>query len=82
MWHRHSCLCGSRETLSYRFRILPEMRTTAILLLLLATTLSAQTTPEHGVFVQDIDTKADACTNFFDYANGAWRAANPITIHV
>ncbi|MEA2337481.1 MAG: putative endopeptidase, partial [Thermoanaerobaculia bacterium] len=46
------------------------------LALLLATTLAAQT--EHGVFVQDIDTKADACTNFFDFANGAWRAANPI----
>ncbi|HSY51097.1 MAG TPA: M13 family metallopeptidase [Thermoanaerobaculia bacterium] len=54
------------------------MRITAIALLLLATTLSAQTPPEHGVFVQDIDTKADACTNFYDYANGAWRAANPI----
>jgi endothelin-converting enzyme/putative endopeptidase len=52
------------------------MRLTTLALLLLATTLSAQT--EHGVFMQDIDTKADACTNFFDYANGAWRAANPI----
>src|SRR5436305_5128614 len=50
--------------------------TTLALLLLLAATLSAQT--EHGVFMQDIDTKTDACTNFFDYANGAWRAANPI----
>jgi len=50
----------------------------SLVAILLATTLSAQTTPEKGVFVQDIDTKADACTNFFDYANGAWRAANPI----
>ncbi len=50
-----------------------------IALLLLAATLSAQTPPpEHGVFKEDIDTKVDACTNFFDYANGAWRAANPI----
>jgi putative endopeptidase len=46
--------------------------------IVLATTLSAQTPPERGVFVQDIDPKVDACTNFFDYANGAWRAANPI----
>src|SRR5438270_5527179 len=52
------------------------MRVTALALLLFATTLSAQT--EHGVFMQDIDTNADACTNFFDYANGSWRAANPI----
>ena len=29
-------------------------------------------------FVEDIDKNADACTDFFDYANGAWRAANPI----
>ena len=54
-------------------------KTAAALLLVAATTLSAQTTtPEHGVFVEDIDKNADACTNFFDYANGAWRAANPI----
>src|SRR5258708_1906187 len=55
------------------------MRITAMALLLLATTLAAQTPqPEHGVYVDDIDKKVDACTNFFDYANGAWRAANPI----
>src|SRR3954469_14681126 len=54
----------------------PMRLTSLALLLLLAATLSAQT--EHGVFMQDIDTHADACTNFFDYANGAWRAANPI----
>jgi putative endopeptidase len=30
------------------------------------------------VFIEDIDRNADACTNFYDYANGAWRAANPI----
>jgi endothelin-converting enzyme/putative endopeptidase len=47
--------------------------------LLLAATLTAQTPPpEHGVFVEDIDKSANACTNFFDYANGAWRKANPI----
>ena len=28
--------------------------------------------------MEDIDKTADACTNFFQYANGAWRAANPI----
>lgn len=55
------------------------MRMTPVATLLLAATLSAQTPPpERGVFVDDIDKKADACTNFYDYANGAWRAANPI----
>ncbi|HEX8154441.1 MAG TPA: M13 family metallopeptidase, partial [Thermoanaerobaculia bacterium] len=39
------------------------------------TALNAQ---QHGVFLEDIDKTANACTNFFDYANGAWRAANPI----
>ncbi|HVT03193.1 MAG TPA: M13 family metallopeptidase [Thermoanaerobaculia bacterium] len=54
-------------------------KTAAAFLVLAATTLSAQTTtPEHGVFVEDVDKKVDACTNFFDYANGAWRARNPI----
>ena len=46
-----------------------------LLALLLATSLTAQ---QRGPFVEDIDRTADACTNFFDYANGAWRKANPI----
>ncbi|HVR38351.1 MAG TPA: M13 family metallopeptidase [Thermoanaerobaculia bacterium] len=53
------------------------MRYTA-LILLLATSLAAQTPQEHSVYVGDIDRNANACENFFDYANGAWRAANPI----
>ena len=47
-----------------------------LLLLLLAVPLAAQT--ERGIFAEDVDTKVRACENFFDYANGAWRAANPI----
>ncbi|HEX8170179.1 MAG TPA: M13 family metallopeptidase [Thermoanaerobaculia bacterium] len=46
-------------------------------LLFLASSLAAQE-QQHGVFLQDIDRNVNACTNFFDYANGAWRAANPI----
>ncbi|MGZ4779555.1 MAG: M13 family metallopeptidase [Thermoanaerobaculia bacterium] len=50
-----------------------------ITVVLFAATLSAQTPPpQRGVFIEDINKNADACTNFFDYANGAWRAANPI----
>ncbi|HEX2122097.1 MAG TPA: M13 family metallopeptidase N-terminal domain-containing protein, partial [Thermoanaerobaculia bacterium] len=48
---------------------------TFLALLLAAVTALAQ---ERGVFVEDIDRNVNACTNFFDYANGAWRAANPI----
>ena len=48
-----------------------------LLLAILATvTLSGQ--QQKGVFVEDIDKTANACTNFFDYANGAWRKDNPI----
>ena len=48
------------------------------LLLLASLTVFGQTPQQRGVFAEDIDKKVDACTNFFDYANGAWRAANPI----
>jgi endothelin-converting enzyme/putative endopeptidase len=34
--------------------------------------------PQKGVEPADIDRKADPCNDFFQYANGAWRAANPI----
>ena len=31
-----------------------------------------------GIELSDIDRNAEACTDFFEFANGAWRAANPI----
>jgi len=33
---------------------------------------------QQGIQVGDIDKKADPCTDFFEYSNGAWRANNPI----
>ena len=32
----------------------------------------------HGISPGDINRKGDACNDFFDYANGAWRKENPI----
>ena len=32
----------------------------------------------HGVDAGDIDRNAAACTDFFDFANGAWRASHQI----
>jgi endothelin-converting enzyme/putative endopeptidase len=34
--------------------------------------------PLHGVQVADIDRKVEPCNDFFEYANGTWRAGNPI----
>jgi endothelin-converting enzyme/putative endopeptidase len=50
-----------------------------VLMLLVACPASAaDSNGLQGVQVGDIDTKADACTDFFQYANGRWRAENPI----
>ncbi|MFL6248774.1 MAG: M13 family metallopeptidase [Thermoanaerobaculia bacterium] len=54
------------------------MRLAPLASLVLSATLLAQAPQQRGVFLEDIDRSADACTNFFDYANGAWRNANPI----
>ena len=44
--------------------------------------LFAQQTSQHGIQVSDLDRNADPCTDFFQYANGAWRAANPIPAYM
>jgi putative endopeptidase len=34
--------------------------------------------PLHGVYAEDVDRTANACSDFYAYANGAWREKNPI----
>lgn len=54
------------------------MRIFTILLLVGASlSLSAQS-EQHGIQVGDLDRNADPCADFFQYANGTWRAQNPI----
>src|SRR5437762_2462375 len=55
------------------------MRTLAALvcLFLLLGSASGQNAGR-GIEVSDIDRGADPCTDFYAFANGAWRAANPI----
>ncbi|MBC7989970.1 MAG: M13 family metallopeptidase [Luteimonas sp.] len=48
----------------------------SLAMLLAATTVSAAGL--HGINPDDINRHGDACTDFFDYANGNWRQQNPI----
>ncbi len=51
---------------------------TSLALALLSTSLFAQAPTLHGIQTADLDRKVPPCTDFFEFANGSWRAANPI----
>jgi endothelin-converting enzyme/putative endopeptidase len=55
------------------------MRTLGLVLCLLCTSIAsfAQSAPK-GVEVTDIDKTVAPCVDFYEYANGKWRADNPI----
>src|ERR1035438_4211103 len=40
--------------------------------------LFSQTSSLHGIDLGDRDRKAEPCTDFYEFANGTWRANNPI----
>lgn len=49
-----------------------------ILFLLIGFPVLSLAQAQHGIEVGDLDRSADPCTDFFQYANGTWRAQNPI----
>ncbi|HSR64852.1 MAG TPA: M13 family metallopeptidase [Xanthomonadaceae bacterium] len=51
-----------------------------LVLLLAAGTASAGSL--HGIIPGDIDRNANACTDFFQYANGTWRQQHPIPAYM
>jgi putative endopeptidase len=56
------------------------MRYCWVLLLAIAAISSsfAQNGQQRGIYVEDLDRKADPCNDFFEYSNGTWRKQNPI----
>jgi endothelin-converting enzyme/putative endopeptidase len=55
------------------------MRLACVLLLTVLSIPSfAQNDHQHGILLGDLDRAADPCTDFTEYANGAWHKQNPI----
>ncbi len=50
----------------------------ALAFALFPSALFSQTSALHGIDVTDLDRKADPCNDFYQFANGTWRANNPI----
>ena len=50
----------------------------AAVLLALAPCATAGEVPLHGIQAEDLDRSVSPCTDFFEFANGGWRARNPI----
>ena len=53
-----------------------------MLALLCGISLAAQTAAQHGIQVDDLDRKCDPCTDFSQFANGAWHVKNPIPAYM
>ena len=59
----------------------PSIASAALVLSGLATLAfgqAASAPPARGIQVSDMNRSVEPCTDFYEYANGGWRAANPI----
>jgi len=56
----------------------PAPLVSLVVLLAAAAAVPSQAGPMHGIEVGDLDRSVDPCTDFYGFANGTWRAANPI----
>jgi endothelin-converting enzyme/putative endopeptidase len=54
------------------------MKSRSFLVAVLFSLAAAAADGPHGIFPGDINAAGKPCDDFFDYANGAWRKANPI----
>src|SRR3954470_902257 len=61
-----------------RLRSLRFLATALLLFLAFASAAFGQSSSLKSIVPEDMNKSADPCNDFFDYANGAWRAANPI----
>src|SRR5580704_2443553 len=50
----------------------------ALAIILIGAPLRAQEKTLHGIDHSDLDRKASPCNDFYEFANGTWRAKNPI----
>lgn len=54
------------------------MKYSNLFLALSVATCSSIAVAQQGIIPGDMDRNAEACTNFYDYANGSWRKDHPI----
>jgi putative endopeptidase len=52
--------------------------TALVVILAIASPALAQTGAQRGIWADDLNRSVAACDDFYEFANGAWRAANPI----
>src|SRR5262245_65306409 len=69
---------NSRSGRNVAFRPLMRNIATILAIILLSAPTFAQDRPQRGIWVEDLDRSVAPCDDFFQFANGGWRAANPI----